>query len=533
MFESVSEPSFRLDIAGLSPTLEILSFSGTERISRPFVFELDVLAPDSSDDLSALLHRSAYLSLGGPGEGIHGQIHNVRQSRQGVCGARWHLRLGPRLACLGQRVRQRVFQNASAPQIISVLLKEHGIGADAHRFDLGGDCPEQAFLMQCQETDLQLLHRLCAQTGIHYHFQHSRSAHLVVFSDGRGNFRRVRRAAFCGPDSDGAGIAHFSVRAEVREKGLGGRSEQSAEGESDLPYLRSGALTMLSGHPYRQWNHLWLLTELQHRGTQVSRDPASPFNDEGIGRYQNHFQAIPWEVAFDPGTPDPKPHKPGLYRARVAAAPPTPAGSDRPGRVAVLFEGFPEGEGLGRGACWVPVSSALIGSNQACAREWAVGREVLVGFLEGDSDQPMIMACLEPSMPSPPGSTSGSGAELSQLRADPQRFVEPRQSVHLSGDATLNVESPDRLLFRPEEKSSRLGADSLSPCSSRVILQAPQGPSTQGLSDKSASDLLDLMQASHPLILLCRQPGGGSFSRCLEPACLCRGVAKLGPKGGV
>lgn len=525
MFESVSEPSFRLDIAGLSPTLEILSFSGTERISRPFIFELEVLAADSSDDLSALLQRSAYLSLGGPGQGIHGQIQSVRQSRQGVSGVRWYLRLEPRLACLGLRVRQRVFQRASTPQIISVLLKEHGIGADAHRFDLGGDSPEHEFLMQCQETDLQFLHRLCAQAGIHYHFQHNRSGHLLVFSDGRGNFRRVRRATFCGPVSDGAGIAHFSVRAEVREKTLGGRCEQRAQGESDLAYLRSGAFMMLSAHPYRQWNHLWLLTELQHRGTQVSRDPASPFSDEGVGRYQNHFQAIPWEVAFDAGTPDPKPSKPGLYRARVTAEPQVPDGHDRHGRVAVLFEGFPEGEGLGRGACWVPVSTALNGGDQACVN-WAAGMEVLVGFLEGDPDQPMIMSWLKPSIP-------GAGAEPPQVRIDPQRFVEPGHSVHLSGEATLTFESPERLLFQLGESSLSLGADSLSLCSSRIILQTPQSPSTQGLGDKSASDLLDLMQASHPLILLCRQPGGGSFSRCLEPACLCRGRANSSPEGDV
>ncbi|MGH8375611.1 MAG: type VI secretion protein, partial [Pseudomonas sp.] len=55
MFNPVSEPSFRLDVAGLPDSLEVLVFTGREAISEPFVFDLELLIEDPVLDLASLL----------------------------------------------------------------------------------------------------------------------------------------------------------------------------------------------------------------------------------------------------------------------------------------------------------------------------------------------------------------------------------------------------------------------------------------------------------------------------------------------
>ncbi len=64
MFESVNEPSFRLDVTGLPDPFEVLAFTGSEGISEPFAFDIDLLIDDPQLDLAGLLYRSAFLHFG-------------------------------------------------------------------------------------------------------------------------------------------------------------------------------------------------------------------------------------------------------------------------------------------------------------------------------------------------------------------------------------------------------------------------------------------------------------------------------------
>ena len=149
--------TYRLAVAGVRESLVVESFSGTEAISRPFVFELQVLCERAEVSAGNLMYRSAFLALDAEGTGFHGQIHGVERSgcRPGL--VRYRLTLGPRLACLAQRYTPRVFQHMSAVQIITQVLSEHGIGTDSHRFHLQAPCAERAFCAQYLENDLQLL----------------------------------------------------------------------------------------------------------------------------------------------------------------------------------------------------------------------------------------------------------------------------------------------------------------------------------------------------------------------------------------
>jgi type VI secretion system secreted protein VgrG len=370
MFDPVNEPSFRLDVAGLPDPFEVLAFTGREAISEPFVFDVDLLINDPKLDLASLLYRPAVLHFGPEGSAFHGQLHELVQRDHGPSVRLCHVRLGPKLTCLSQRFSQRIFSTLSVPEILSQVLKEHGITGRDRRFELTGDYPLRDFCTQYRESDLQFLQRLCAQERLHYHFEHQGDGHCVVFGDGHGHFRLGENAVFAVGQASPA-VRRFQLQAEQR-------TAQSAEGCTDLPTLRSGQLMPLSGHPVADWNHLWLLTHVDHQGSQ---DPLAP--------YSNQIRAIHWELPFVSPHCAVKPRMHSLQRAWVVDVDEPRPDPSRP--IAVQFDWLYQGEGATPSHCWLPLAAELEGPTASPLSE---GTEVVVSFIEGDPDQPLICGFL-------------------------------------------------------------------------------------------------------------------------------------------
>ena len=364
MSDPASEPSFRLQIAGLPEPFVVVAFTGSEAISEPFVFEAQLLILDATLDLSGLLYRSAWLSFGDSERGIHGQLHELVQPCHGA-GCR--VRIGPRLACLAQRFSQRVFSASSVPQIIRQVLKGHGIRGRHLCLDLTGDYQPRDFCAQYRESDLQFLRRVCAEAGIHFHFEHARGGHCVVFTDNAEHFPGLGEVVSTGP-GQGSGVQAFRVRTDAS-------GAQLAQGRSDLAHLHSGRALSLAAHPFAGWNRRWWLTRVEHRGD--------------AGAYRNVFSAIP---AGAPLVADKVPAKPRMASRQrgwvIKVREPAP----RAGHVAVQFDWTYQGEGASPGHCWLPLARELSGDGPPVLDE---GTEVLVSFVEGDPDRPVISAFLD------------------------------------------------------------------------------------------------------------------------------------------
>lgn len=368
MFDPVNEPSFRLDVAGLSDAFEVLAFTGREAISEPFAFDVDLLIDDPTLDLASLLYQPASLHIGPAEHAIHGQLHEIVQRDHGPAVRLCRVRLGPKLACLSQRFSQRIFSARSVPQILSQVLREHGIADRDLRFELSGDYPPRDFCTQYRESDLQFLQRLCAQERLNYHFEHHADGHCVVFGDGQAHFRLGELADFR-VDSDQPAVRQFQLQGQ--------RAAQGAEGRTDLSTLRSGQLMSLSGHPVANWNQLWLLTHIEHQGSQ---DPVAP--------YSNHIRAIHREARLvsPPCTAKPRMHS--LQRAWVVDVEESRPDPSRP--VAVQFDWLYQGEGAIPTHCWLPLANELNAMDSPLSQ----GTEVVVSFIEGDPDQPLITGFL-------------------------------------------------------------------------------------------------------------------------------------------
>ncbi|NIM32563.1 MAG: type VI secretion system tip protein VgrG [Pseudomonas stutzeri] len=454
MFTPANQAHFTLSLEGVEHDFKVLEFRGREAISQPYRFDLELVSERPDLDLESLLHCPAFLAFAPDGSGFHGLVHQAAQGESGKRLTRYRLTLVPQLAYLAHRTNQRIFQHLTVPQIIAQVLEEHGIQADAYRFGLGPVVyPPREYCVQYDETDLHLIQRLCEEEGIHYHFQHGASAHVLVFGDDQTVFPGLAATAYqqdSGLVADQPVIKRFGLRLETRtsrvtrrdydfekprltmeaafhsdfqpdledydypgrftERARGKHLSQRAlerhrhdyelaEGESDQPRLVSGHFLPLTEHPRSDWNQLWLLTEVLHEGKQpqVLEESVTSHVDSGDGfvqGYRNRFSATPWAIPFRPALCHPKPKVLGSQTAVVTG----PAGEeihcDEYGRVKVQFHWDRHGQADDKTSCWLRVSSSWAGDRYGGIAIPRVGMEVLVTFLEGDPDQPLVTGCL-------------------------------------------------------------------------------------------------------------------------------------------
>lgn len=330
MFNPANESHFNLHIESTVHDFKVLGFHGREVICQPYRFEVELVSERPDIDLQSLLHQPAFLAFDSAGHGVHGMIYRVAQGESGKRLNRYSLSLVPQLSYLAHRTNQRIFQQASVPQIVAQILEEHGIQADAYRFQLGPFVyPAREYCVQYDESDLHFIQRLCEEEGIHYHFEHSEQGHLLVFGDDQTSFARLGRptaylqgngmtadepvikrfavrvatrtgrvsrrdydfeqprlqmAAACGGEpaagaAPGPDLEDYNYPGRFTERSRGKQLSQRAlerhrhdyrlaEGRSDQPCLAGGHLLEISDHPRREWNDLWLLTEVFHEGRQ-------------------------------------------------------------------------------------------------------------------------------------------------------------------------------------------------------------------------------------------------------------------------
>ncbi|WP_339490406.1 type VI secretion system Vgr family protein [Pseudomonas sp. EL_65y_Pfl2_R95] len=532
MFAPANQTHFSLNIDGLSHDFQVLEFTGREAISQPYEFKLELISERPDLDLESFLHQPAFLALSQAGNGVHGQIYRVGQGESGKRLTRYQITLRPRLYYLSQRLNQRVFQNLSVAQIISQVLEEHGIQSNAYQFQLGSIYPEREYCVQYDESDLHFIQRLCEEEGIHYHFQHSTEGHMLVFGDDQTPFPKLLPTAYqqdSGLVADEPVIKRFGVRVETRTSRVTRRdydfekpsmtleaavkSEfkpdledydypgrfvdrergkhlsqralerhrhdyQLAEGEGDQHLLVSGHFLALSDHPRAPWNDLWLLTEVEHEGKQpqvleesVTSDTKAA--DGFVQGYRNHFKATPWTAPYRPSLDHPKPRILGSQNAIVTG----PAGEeiycDEYGRVKVEFFWDRADLASDKSSCWLRVASSWAGKGYGAIAIPRVGMEVVVTFLEGDPDQPLVTGCLhhkENSVPYelPANKTrsvfkslsSPGGGGFNELRIEDQKGAE-QIFVHAQKDWDENVEHDQKIRIG-NERSDTVVANSYS-----------------------------------------------------------------------
>jgi type VI secretion system secreted protein VgrG len=514
---------FKLVLPGLNNDFQVLAFKGSEALDQPYFIQVQWVSENPALDLEALLHQPAYLDFGEVNEGLHGVVHAIGRDDPGRRLTRYHLTLAPRLACLAYRRDHRIFQQRSVPQIIAQVLEHHGILADAYVFELGPVVyPPRTFCVQYAESDLHFIQRLCEEEGIHYHFRHTQDAHLLVFGDDQTVFRRLPAQRYCaagGPQAETQVIQRFDVRLATRGQktvrrdhdfehpslrlqdsagpvstqpledyhypsGFTGRARgqrlarrglerhQSdrfrALGKSDQAVLRSGHFLELRDHPDLACNDLWLITSIRHEGYQPQVLEEATCDAHTFQGYRNRFTATPWRATYRPPLKHPKPTINGSQTATVTG----PAGEevhcDAYGRVKVRFHWDRLDKNDDKSSCWVRVASGWAGDGFGAMMIPRVGMEVLVTFLEGDPDQPLINGCLpnasqQPAYPLPryktrsvlrsrssPGAAGANELHLEDRRGEELIYLRAQRDLeqHVGHDSRLEVAGQRREVIR-------------------------------------------------------------------------------------
>lgn len=436
---------FELVIPSSSFKFQVLGFEGFEAISRPYAFSIQLVAPTPDLDIKALLYKDAYLELGRC-EGVHGRIHGVSRRHQSGRFTHYSLTLSPRLAELQHRINRRIFQDRTLREIIDDVLTSHNnAGHDWLEFHLE-HCPRLEYCVQFDETDLHFIQRLCAHHGVHFHFRHSPENHVLVFSDRQDDFPSIdppqrflpangmARAEPAINDlqshcvirpgqvttrhydpatpqanqhtasSPGQPLENFDYPGSFTTDRDGRRrAERMLEqarvdhevvtGSSDQPAIRSGHSFRLQGHAYQPWNSCWLLTEVRHFGEQPQalEEMCSPTMPARA--YRNEFSAIAKEVAFRP-PPMPKPLVHGQQLGIVQAGTfdiQKKIYCDNQGRVRVQLVWDRASKPNHRHSCWMRVATPWAQQGYGATVLPRVGAEVIVGFVDGDIDAPIVL----------------------------------------------------------------------------------------------------------------------------------------------
>jgi len=436
----------RLRLGALSEReLAVTAVAGSEALSEPFRFEVDFFATSEEPiDLEPLVAAEACLSLSRPG-GAERFVNGVcvRAEHVGVLAgvARYRAVIGPKLLLLDHGRASRVFQERSVPEIVKAVLDEGGV---RHRSAVRGSYQTREMCVRYRETGLEFVTRLLAEEGIAYWFEHEEGGHELVLGDAPGAFgplaggdalpyreesaaagteeylfdlrctQRVKPGKATLRDFDferpaldvtaeaaeGEGAEVYEYPGRYTDQATGKRLSQvrleelrlAAEtwtGAGTCARLVPGSEFGVTGHP--RFGARLVAVRVEHEG----RQQASAGDVEEIDdTYRNRFLAI---EAGQPYRPRRQRARTGVARSQTA----TVVGPgeeevhpDRHGRVKLQFHWDREGKRDDRSSAWVRLAQGWAGAGFGATFVPRVGQEVLVRFLEGDPDRPLVCGAI-------------------------------------------------------------------------------------------------------------------------------------------
>ena len=166
--------------------LSLLRFDGTDHLNELFEYRIEGLSADRDLDLDALMGTHATVTIDGR-EGLRhfdGIVTQARWVGVGETGHRYDLTLRPWFWLAGRRRNQRIFHNKTVVQILRELLEDYApLGDPALEMALGGDYPVLEYTVQYRESDLDFARRQLERHGISFHFRHDEGSHTLVLTD--------------------------------------------------------------------------------------------------------------------------------------------------------------------------------------------------------------------------------------------------------------------------------------------------------------------------------------------------------------
>lgn len=423
-----------------------------EAISRPYELHLDVVLLDPAGfDLDAAIGEELDLVLldeGAELRRVHGMIAEIDDLADPEADHRsYRLRVVPRMHRLTLVTLQEVHMNVSVPDLFTEKLTSVGL-ADSVELRLASEHGPRELLVQYREDGLAFVSRLTENEGLSFFFEDRDGRDVVVLTDHGGGFADLGTAPF-----HGGGARRHVFQLEVKRRavpgahivrdynyrlptldltavgevngGLAGavveqghhRTPAEAErlariraeevscrsqvytGRSALPGLQAGGRITLQGHPRFGELNL-LMTSVEHSAVQ-----ALGITGGDKEEYSNVFTAVPAERPFRPERVTPRPKMAGLLHGAIMPAPhgdPSFAQLDDQGRYLVRFLFDLWADGKRAASPRLRMAQAHAGAGFGMHMPLKPGTEVVIAFVDGDPDRPLIVGAVpNPITPSP------------------------------------------------------------------------------------------------------------------------------------
>jgi len=245
------------------------------------------------------------------------------------------------------------------------------------------------------------------------------------------------------------------------------RRVATVTGTSDVRGLASGYSFTLEDYFRDEMNNKkYLLIEVDHA---VEQQGFGSGGDVG-NSYTNSFTCIPLDTPYRPPRLTPKPVVEGVQTAVVVG----PAGeeiyTDKHGRIKVQFHWDREGKGNESSSCWMRVGQIWAGSGWGAMYIPRIGQEVIVDFLEGDPDRPIVIGCVYNAHNTPPyalpdgktkstikSNSSKGGGGFNEIRFEDKKGNEEIY-IHGEKDETIVIEN-DKVQTVGHDESLSVGND--------------------------------------------------------------------------
>ena len=332
-------------------------------------------------------------------------------------------------------------------EIVEDIFKDSKIPSDRYEFRLFNKEHLRRYCVQYRETDLAFINRILAEEGIYYFYEHTKDKHRMIFADDPVCYMPIagdttmtfKPASGLNPEKEVISRIDISrclcsgsytqtnynfkmpsvpleTKAQSRDENvrkyeiydypgqygetdrgrkltkarMEGRSamQEQAQGTGNCPRLLPGHTFKLAGHDFQSFNKEYMLVSVTHTVEQ----PQTMEEQAGSGgaTYSNIFTAIPSNVPYHPDKPPQKPYIHGLQSATVVGPENEEIYVDEYGRVKVQFHWDRLGKRDENSSCWLRCAQTWGGGGWGAVFIPRIGDEVLVSFMEGDPDWPII-----------------------------------------------------------------------------------------------------------------------------------------------
>ncbi|MET0391437.1 MAG: type VI secretion system tip protein TssI/VgrG, partial [Polyangiales bacterium] len=496
-------------ITPLGDTLMLQSFSGAEELGRPFNYELVLLSTDTGIQANKLLGENVTIELELEGDKVRYFNGVITRFARGAGLGRYALyraTMNPWLWLLSRSADCRIFQKMTVPDVIESVFRELGLTD----FDsaLTQSYRTWEYLVQYRETSLAFVSRLMEQEGIYYFFQHESGKHTLVLADGHSahstaagyeevpyfppeldNLRerdhlsdwnaieQIRPGAYALNDFDfkrpkaslGSKVAdpRDHAKATMEYYDYPGEYEENADGDNyarmrlqaelveyeqlvgrgNVRGLHAGNLFSLSQFPLDDLNREYLVVRTHHTISNNLRESGGT----GQPHVVTEIAAIGDRVQYRSRQLTPKPTINGPQTAIVVGKSGEEIWTDQYGRVKVQFHWDRLGKSNEDSSCWVRVAQVWAGGRWGGMHIPRIGQEVIIEFLEGDPDRPIITGRVYNGANKPPydlpGNQTQSGIKSRSTKGgDANNFNELRfedlkgqEHVYLQAEKDLNI----------------------------------------------------------------------------------------------